>query len=162
MRHMRPSLAVVSRTARLRIARLRPLRESGGTMSRDPLASAAFDGAKQSNGGGGLELTVTLSVDQLAALEERITASVLERVLSAAPDRLLTVDELAEMLATTPEWVRRHQAELGGYRLSDGGGRNPIRFRLADVERFLASRRLRPPVRAAAGGWRQDPSWALG
>jgi hypothetical protein len=79
----------------------------------------------------------------------------------AAAEPLLTVDQLAQTLATTPEWVRRHQAELGAFRLSDGGGRNPIRFRESEVERFLAARRLRPPARASARGWRDDPDWAL-
>jgi hypothetical protein len=108
-----------------------------------------------------VELIVHLDDAQLADIEGRILAAVLETVASRPVERLLTVDELAVMLATTPEWVRRHQAELGGYRLSEGGGRNPIRFRLSDVERFLAERRLRPPVIAGATGWRDDPDWAV-
>ena len=106
-----------------------------------------------------LQLVVTVTADQLRELEERITERVLEGVQAAVPERLLTVDELAQMFGTTPEWVRRHQAELGAYRLSAGGGRNPIRFRLADVERFLAKRRLRPPA-GRDGSWRDDPDWA--
>ncbi len=106
------------------------------------------------------ELHFTLDDEQLAALEARITAAVLERVLTASAERLLTARELAEQLGTTPEWVRRHQAELGAYRLSDGGGQNPIRFRAADVEAFLAARRLRPPARAALD-WRNDPDWSV-
>jgi len=106
-----------------------------------------------------LHLTVTLTADQLRDLESRITARVLDRLQAAASERLLTVDELAEQFATTPEWVRRHQSELGAFRLSDGGGRNPIRFRAGDVERFLEKRRLRPPV--SAGSWRDDPAWAV-
>jgi hypothetical protein len=105
------------------------------------------------------DLRITIPDDQLAELEARITARVLDQVNAAAPERLLTVDQLADMLGTTPEWVRRHQRELGAYRLSDGGGRNPIRFRVSDVERFLAQRRLRPPARA--GHWRDDREWAL-
>jgi hypothetical protein len=95
-----------------------------------------------------IAITVTLTSDQLQELEDRIAGRVLESVKATAPERLLTVDELAEMLGTTPEWVRRHQAQLGAYRLSDGGGRNPIRFRLSEVERFLAKRRPRAPARA--------------
>jgi hypothetical protein len=136
---------------------------SATEQDRRPPAVTRLDGAEQtSTNGDRLELTVTLEPDQLAALEARIEARVLDRVLSAAPERLLSVDELATMLGTTSEWVRRHQAELGGYRLSDGGGRNPIRFRLADVERFLAARRLRPPAPATSTDWRSDKDWALG
>jgi hypothetical protein len=72
---------------------------------------------------------------------------------------LMTVDELAEHLRVAPDWVRRHQAALGAFRLTDGGGRNPIRFRASDVERFLEQRRLTPPAR---NGWRDDPDWAMG
>jgi hypothetical protein len=107
-----------------------------------------------------VQLTVTLTAEALRELEERITGRVLEHVQAAVPERLLTVDEIAQTLGTTPEWVRRHKADLGGYRLSDGGGRNPIRFRLADVERFLAQRRLRPPA-DRTGSWRDDPDWAV-
>ena len=93
----------------------------------------------------------------------RITERVLEHVQAAVPERLLTVDELANMFGTTPEWVRRHKAELGAYRLSAGGGRSPIRFRASDVERFLSKRRLRPPAGPAggAGNWREDQDWAM-
>jgi hypothetical protein len=105
------------------------------------------------------ELRLTISGDQLDELEQRITDRVLERLEAAVPERLMTVDEVAEMLATTPEWVRRHKAELGGYRLSEGGGRSPIRFRASEVEAFLKERRLRPP--ASAKGWRNDPNWSV-
>ena len=108
---------------------------------------------------GGLELNVTLTAEQLRDLEARIAARVLEQLQQAASERLLTVDELAEQFATTPSWVRRHQSELGGFRLSKGGGRNPIRFRPSDVEKFLTDHRLRPAARA--GHWRDDPDWAV-
>lgn len=123
---------------------------------------AAFDGTKQANGPAPLSLTVELAPEQLEAIAGRVAALLAGGARDAAPfERLLTVDELAGMLGTTPDWVRRHQAELGAFRLSDGGGRNPIRFRPADVERFLAERRLSPPVSARRGGWREDPDWAL-
>jgi excisionase family DNA binding protein len=80
---------------------------------------------------------------------------------ATTPERLLTVGELADRLNVSSEWVRRHQAELGGYRLSDGGGQNPVRFRESEVETFLAERRLRPTVRSGRNGWREDPDWAL-
>jgi hypothetical protein len=108
------------------------------------------------------ELTVTLSSEQLDAIAERVAVLLGRDCAPASLEPMLTVDQLAVLLATTPEWVRRHQTELGAFRLSDGGGRNPIRFRPADVERFLAERRLSPPVSAARRGWREDADWALG
>jgi hypothetical protein len=114
---------------------------------------------KHTNGAPSLSLTVELSTEQLDAIAERVAALLPERVTEL--ERLLGVDELAAMLGTSPDWVRRHQAGLGAYRLSDGGGRNPIRFRASDVERYLAERRLAPPVRARGRGWRDDPDWAL-
>jgi hypothetical protein len=77
-------------------------------------------------------------------------------------DRLMLVIEVAEYLRTSEAWVPRHQAELGGFKLSDGGGRNPIRFRREDVDRFLEQRRLTPPpAPLAPGHWRSDPEWAV-
>src|ERR1700729_1696871 len=93
-----------------------------------------------------IELTVKLTDEQVAQIAEGAATVLAERASAAPPpERLLTVDELAEMLAVAPEWVRRHQAELGAFRLSSGGGRNPIRFRRAEVERFLSERRLKLP-----------------
>jgi hypothetical protein len=105
-----------------------------------------------------IELAVTLTDEQLEQLAARV-AELLPATVQAPPESLLTVDALAELLGTSPDWVRRHQAQLGAFRLSEGGGRNPIRFRASNVERFLAERRLTPPARAS---WREDPDWALG
>jgi hypothetical protein len=110
-----------------------------------------------------IELTVRLTDEQLAQIVEGAAELVAERLqIAPAPERLLTVDELAEMLAVTSDWVRRHQADLGAFRLSSGGGRNPIRFRAADVERFLDERRLKPRRHLPTGNWREDESWCLG
>jgi hypothetical protein len=110
-----------------------------------------------------IELTVTLTDEQLAKIAEGAATVLAERPSAAVPtERLLTVDELAETLAVAPEWVRRHQAELGAFRLSAGGGRNPIRFRAAEVERFLSERRLKLPCGESIRGWRNDPNWVLG
>jgi hypothetical protein len=109
-------------------------------------------------------ITLDVSSELVELVAERAARLVADREQhDGAPEPLLTVDRLAETLATTPEWVRRHQAELGAFRLSDGGGRNPIRFRASEVERFLAERRLKPPpAKLSARGWRDDPDWALG
>ena len=105
----------------------------------------------------GATLTLQLSPEQLQQLAE-LVASLLPAREAPAPERLLTVDDLAELLGTSADWVRRHQAALGGYRLSDGGGRNPVRFRASVVERFLADRQLTPPAR---NGWREDLDWSM-
>jgi excisionase family DNA binding protein len=111
---------------------------------------------------------MTLASALLAELSEQDIALLAELLaphlptLQAAPEPLLTVEELAERLRVSPEWVRRHQAELGGYRLSDGGGQNPVRFRESEVESYLAKRRMRPPARAGKLAWREDPDWASG
>ena len=107
-------------------------------------------------------MTLDVSAELIAVVVERAALLVADRQQSRF-EPLVTVDQLATALAMTPEWVRRHQAELGAFRLSEGGGRNPIRFRVSDVERFLAAHRLKPAVaKATARGWRADPDWALG
>jgi hypothetical protein len=106
-----------------------------------------------------MDVTINLGDEQLQAIAERV-AALLPTPETVPFERLLTVDELAEHLNVAPDWVRRHQAELGAFRLTDGGGRNPIRFRVGDVERFLAARRLTPPAKAS-GSWRDDPDWAV-
>jgi hypothetical protein len=105
-----------------------------------------------------IELAVMLTDEQLAQLAARV-AELLPATVDAPPEALLTVDALAGLLGTSLDWVRRHQAQLGAFRLSEGGGRNPIRFRASNVERFLARRQLTPPPRAS---WREDRDWALG
>jgi hypothetical protein len=110
-----------------------------------------------------IELTIRLTDEQLVQIAGRTAELLPERSPAAvAREPLLTVGELAEMLAVTPDWVRRHQAALGAFRLSEGGGRNPIRFRASDVERFLAERRLKPRQYAQPGDWRKDENWCLG
>jgi Helix-turn-helix domain len=105
-----------------------------------------------------ITLAVTVDADQLRELEDRVLERVLKQVRAAEAERLLTVSEVAEMFRVDETWVRRHQKELGGYRLSDGGGRNPIRFRAATVERYLRKRQFKSrPARS----WRDDDDWAL-
>ena len=138
---------------------LRP-HANGAAPAVDALAATRTDvSAKKTVDGSGLVVALELSAGQVDSIAGRVAGLLAERHAPAELERLLTVDELAASLATTPEWVRRDQAELGAYRLSCGGGRNPIRFRASAVERFLSERRLRPP--AHAGDWRTDPDWAL-
>jgi hypothetical protein len=109
--------------------------------------------------------TAALTIGLPPALTETIAERAAELIADRQPaplERLMTVDELAEHLRVAPDWIRRHQAVLGAFRLTEGGGRNPIRFRPSDVERFLSERRLTPPTRAGKGGWRDDRDWASG
>jgi AcrR family transcriptional regulator len=107
-------------------------------------------------------LSIDISPELVEQIAERSAQLIAERQRQISPpEPLLTVDQLADTLATTPEWVRRHQAELGAFRLSDGGGRNPIRFRASEVEQFLAAHRLIPPEKPGGRSWRDDPDWSL-
>jgi hypothetical protein len=92
-------------------------------------------------------------------LQEQIAQRAAELVAAGQAERLCTAEEVAEHLQVDTEWVRRHQAELGAFKLSDGAGRAPIRFRMVDVERFLAGRRLKPPT--ARRKSLNDPDWAI-
>lgn len=107
-------------------------------------------------------LRLDVSSELVELIAERAAELVADRQPhDPAPEPLLSVDQVAQLLGTTREWVRRHQAELGAFRLSEGGGRNPIRFRASDLERFLEARRLRPPAKGSRRSWRDDPDWAL-
>jgi len=108
-----------------------------------------------------MSVDLRLPDDLVESIAERAAQIVAERQAPVS-EPLMTAVELAARLRVTTDWVRRHQAALGAFRLSDGGGRNPIRFRLTDVETFLAKRRLTPPTGTREGGWRDDPDWASG
>ncbi len=52
-------------------------------------------------------------------------------------DRLLTVEQAAERLSTSPDWLRRHGKELPFYvQLSEG----QIRFSSRGIDRYIALR----------------------
>jgi hypothetical protein len=106
-------------------------------------------------------ITLDIPSELIGQIAERAAEIVAAHWLSSGPEPLLSVEQVADTLATTSEWVRRHQADMGAFRLSDGGGRNPIRFRASEIEHFLAARRLRPRARPSARSWRDDPNWAL-
>lgn len=61
---------------------------------------------------------------------------------------LLTVDQVAARLNVAPDFVYRHQAELGAVRLGPGP-KAPLRFEPEAVEGFL--RRADPPVPSKPG-----------
>jgi Helix-turn-helix domain len=128
--------------------------------TRRPRSPSRHGRRKASAGADNGALTIGLPPEVVETIVERAAELIAARQ-PAALEPLLTVDELAEHLHVSPDWIRRHQAQLGGYRLSDGGGRNPVRFRVSDVERFLSERRLTPP-RRAGDRWRDDPDWAAG
>jgi hypothetical protein len=108
----------------------------------------------------------SLSLQLPDALIEQIALRAAELIAQREPtvlEPLLTVAELAEHLHVAPDWIRRHQAALGAFRLTDGGGRNPIRFSPSDVDKFLIAHRLTPPASAKASrDWRSDSDWSLG
>jgi hypothetical protein len=106
-----------------------------------------------------VKLVVTIDPGQLGKLEDRIVERVLERMRAAEIEKLLTVSEVAQMFGVDEVWVRRHQRELGGYKLSEGAGRSPLRFRASVVEKFLSRHQLKTPTTARS--WREDERWAL-
>jgi excisionase family DNA binding protein len=65
-------------------------------------------------------------------------------------DRLLTARELAELLGMSASWVldEWEAGRLPGFKLGDGRAA-PVRFRLAEVEGWLETRRRGPAVSRA-------------
>jgi hypothetical protein len=146
-------------TARTPIPRCQPL-EPASAQAAPAHSPLSLEAGRQANAS-----PAALVLDVPPALVEQIAQRAAELIADRQPmalESLLTVAELAEHLHVAPDWVRRHQATLGALRLTDGGGRNPIRFKPSDVDKFLIERRLTPPTRAGNGGWRDDPDWASG
>lgn len=59
--------------------------------------------------------------------------------------RVITTAQAADLLAVTPEYVRDHAAELGGYRLPPGGPRAALRFDPDHIRAVVEARRLGQP-----------------
>ena len=79
-----------------------------------------------------------LEVEQAAArgLEAAAERGAARQVAAAAPDALLSVREVAALLAMSEEFVRAHVAELGACRV---GSR--LRFRRSSVDAWIDSQR---------------------
>src|SRR5262245_40370507 len=73
---------------------------------------------------------------QLAALSATLAARLVAERADDEADRLLTVDQAAEQLATTPDWLRRHPALPFTVRLSAG----QVRYSSQGIARFIARR----------------------
>ncbi|MDO8209272.1 helix-turn-helix domain-containing protein [Conexibacter sp. CPCC 206217] len=87
-----------------------------------------------------------------AASDPELAEAIAQRVaelVAARPPRLLTVEQVAEMLQVKPEWVYEHAGELGALRLG-GGARGRLRFELEQVRERLRAQAAGPqrPVRA--------------
>ncbi|MDW5597639.1 hypothetical protein VSS74_25030, partial [Conexibacter stalactiti] len=89
-------------------------------------------------------LDVGLAAD--GELAEAIARRVAELVAARVAPRLLTVEQVAEMLQVRSEWVYEHADELGALRLG-GGRRGRLRF---DAEQMRERLRARPAVGGAA------------
>lgn len=79
-------------------------------------------------------------------LVEAIALRVAELLDAGRPRRMLKVDEVADLLRVTPEWVYEHADELGVIRLGDGE-RGRLRFDEETVRSAYASRGKSKPVR---------------
>jgi hypothetical protein len=82
------------------------------------------------------------------ALAEAIALRVAELVAARPPARLLTVEQLAEMLQVRREWVYEHADELGALRLG-GGARGRLRFDAERVRERLDGRLGASPAAAS-------------
>jgi hypothetical protein len=78
---------------------------------------------------------------ELTPSEDRIARRVAELIQTNHNDipQFAGTEAIAAMLSVTPEYVREHWRELGGFRLPSDGGQGRLRFDLAEV-----GRRLRP------------------
>lgn len=77
---------------------------------------------------------------------DRIADLVATKLAAQRPQpRYVNVRGAAAYLAMSEDWVRAHAAELGGARMGDGG-RGSLRFAVADLDAFVARRRLEPPA----------------
>jgi excisionase family DNA binding protein len=68
-------------------------------------------------------------------------AAALAEALDAPRRKLLRVEEVATLLDVSTDFVYEHGAELGAVRL--GRGRGAVRFDPAEVDAYIASRRVR-------------------
>ena len=85
------------------------------------------------------ELLVQLAAAQakLASAHTRIAAAMaVNRSTNATPDRLLTVDEAAERLGVTAQWLYRRTRRLPFVVRQDGH----VRFSAAGLARYIASK----------------------
>lgn len=91
-----------------------------------------------------LDCLLTDAVERLAdALAPRLAEA--SYAAPAPPEPWLTADDLATLLAVSPDWVRRHQELLGGRRLP--GERSRVRFRLSVAEQAMSGRSESNPPR---------------
>lgn len=67
---------------------------------------------------------------------EELAMLVAERLQKIPNGRLRTVAEVADYLGVKVSFVREHAAEMGAKRLGQGS-KAPLRFDLADVEKWL-------------------------
>lgn len=94
---------------------------------------------------------MTLDADDIEAIAELLAEKLADR--DPAVVRYIDVDAAARRLSLSPDWVRRHAAELGGSRMGDGD-RGELRFDIREIDRAYAARRLakeRPRPRRRPG-----------
>lgn len=85
---------------------------------------------------------------------------VVERLRGEPPTRYLTSEQVAGMLAASPDWVRRNRAELRATRL--GGENGPLRFNIRHVQQWMDSRALKPDPPASEARRRGRPRKSRG
>jgi hypothetical protein len=104
-------------------------------------------------------LRMTLEHHDIEAIAHRVV-----ELLEAPPRKLLTVAEVARLLAVEPDFVYAHQAELGVVRLPGKGRRPALRFdRDTLLERLDRSHatQAQPPTRRARRAQRARDATSL-
>ncbi|MFN8545850.1 MAG: helix-turn-helix domain-containing protein [Candidatus Binatia bacterium] len=86
-------------------------------------------------------LVAAVSDEQVPALLALVAARLAQAKAPAAhgpppEDRLVTIDEAAERLGTSKDWLRRHKALPFRVEVSPG----QVRYSVAGLERFIARR----------------------
>jgi excisionase family DNA binding protein len=81
-------------------------------------------------------LVVQLTVEELRALVVDVVRTELSARIGNGSRRLLTVEEAAEFLGYSKDWLYKHWRKVGGKRI---GGRG-VRFDAADLESWIKSR----------------------
>ena len=102
---------------------------------------------------------MTLEHHDIEAIAHRVV-----ELLEAPPRKLLTVAEVARLLAVEPDFVYAHQAELGVVRLPGKGRRPALRFDrdtlLERLDRTHATQ-TQPPTRRARRAQRARDATSL-
>jgi excisionase family DNA binding protein len=81
-------------------------------------------------------MLVTMNAGELRELIGEVVEQKLKRLNAGRANGLMTVEQAAEFLGYSKDWVFKHWKKVGGKKI---GGRG-VRFDLADLENWVKSR----------------------